>query len=163
MDAVARFLDKAASVARGYGITFGIEVVNRYETHLFNTTEQAVALIERVGAPNLVLHLDTYHMNIEATGQANAIRAAGQHLAYIHLSESHRGVPGTGTIAWDEVFAGLAGLGFTGGMALESFIHMPPRLASALSVWRPVAPSRAAIIDDGLPFLRNKARQYGLI
>jgi D-psicose/D-tagatose/L-ribulose 3-epimerase len=61
------------------------------------------------------------------------------------------------------VFAGLAGLGFTGGMALESFIHMPPRLATALSVWRPVASSRAAIINEGLPFLRNKARQYGLI
>ncbi|MCW8305886.1 sugar phosphate isomerase/epimerase [Acidiphilium sp. PA] len=163
LDAVARFLDKAAAVARGFGIIFGIEVVNRYESHLFNTTEQAVALIERVGAPNIVLHLDTYHMNIEATGQANAIRAAGAHLAYIHLSESHRGVPGTGTIAWDEVFAGLAGLGFTGGMALESFIHMPPRLASALSVWRPVASSRAAIVEEGLPFLRNKARQYGLI
>lgn len=163
LDAVARFLDKAATIARGYRIDFGIEVVNRYETHLLNTTEQAVALIERVGAPNLVLHLDTYHMNIEATGQANAIRAAGRHLTYIHLSESHRGVPGTGTIAWDEVFAGLAGLGFTGGMALESFIHMPPRLASALSVWRPVAESREAILERGLPFLRGKARQYGLI
>lgn len=163
LDAVARFLEKATALARGHGIEFGIEIVNRYETHLINTTEQAVAMIERVGAPNLVIHLDTYHMNIEAAGQANAIRAAGPHLAYIHLSESHRGVPGTGTIAWDEVFAGLAGLGFKGGMALESFIHMPPRLASALSVWRPVAESREEILDRGLPFLRGKARQYGLL
>jgi D-psicose/D-tagatose/L-ribulose 3-epimerase len=48
-------------------------------------------------------------------------------------------------------------------MAMESFIHMPPQLASALSVWRPVANSREEILSDGLPFLRNKARQYGLI
>ncbi|MGJ4854972.1 ATP-binding cassette domain-containing protein [Labrys sp. La1] len=53
--------------------------------------------------------------------------------------------------------------GFKGGMTVESLIHMPPQLASALSVWRPVANSREEILAEGLPFLRNKARQYGLI
>jgi D-psicose/D-tagatose/L-ribulose 3-epimerase len=48
-------------------------------------------------------------------------------------------------------------------MAMESFIELPPQIASALSVWRPVARDRQEVLDDGLPFLRNKARQYGLI
>lgn len=31
------------------------------------------------------------------------------------------------------------------------------------SVWRPVADSAEQVMDEGLSFLRNKARQYGLI
>jgi D-psicose/D-tagatose/L-ribulose 3-epimerase len=45
---------------------------------------------------------------------------------------------------------------------MESFIDMPPEIAFGLSVWRPVAESRDVVLDRGLPFLRNKARQYGL-
>ena len=120
-------------------------------------------MVEKVGQPNVFVHLDTYHMNIEEKGLANGILAARDHLKYIHLSESDRGVPGTGTIAWDEIFGALAAIGFTGGMALESFITLPPQIASALSVWRPVARDAAEVLGDGLPCLRNKAAQYGLI
>ncbi|MES2144004.1 MAG: sugar phosphate isomerase/epimerase, partial [Pseudomonadota bacterium] len=84
-------------------------------------------------------------------------------LKYIHLSESDRGVPGKGTCDWDEIFATLAAIGFKGGLAMESFINMPPELAWGLSVWRPVADSTEQVIGEGLPFLRGKARQYGLI
>ncbi|HWK45726.1 MAG TPA: sugar phosphate isomerase/epimerase family protein [Stellaceae bacterium] len=162
-DVVTTTMTKVAAYARKLGLDIGFEAVNRYENHMMNTTEQVVGVIERIGAPNVFLHLDTYHMNIEEKGQANGILKAGGHLKYIHLSESDRGVPGMGTVAWDEVYGALAGIGFKGGMAMESFIHMPPQLASALSVWRPVANSREEILADGLPFLRNKARQYGLI
>lgn len=94
---------------------------------------------------------------------ANGILAARDHLKYIHLSESDRGVPGAGTCDWDEIYATLAAIGFTGGLAMESFINMPPEMAYGLSVWRPVADSAEQVMDEGLPFLRNKARQYGLI
>ena len=46
---------------------------------------------------------------------------------------------------------------------MESFVNMPPELAYGLSVWRPVADSTDQVIEQGLPFLRNMARQYGLI
>jgi len=54
-------------------------------------------------------------------------------------------------------------VGFQGGLAMESFIELPPQIAAALSVWRPVADSAAEVMDRGLPFLQNKARQYGLM
>lgn len=162
-DNVARALAAAAKHAKSRGIQFGIEPVNRYENHLINTGWQAVEMIERVGAYNIFIHLDTYHMNIEEKGAANGILDAREHLKYIHLSESDRGTPGCGTCDWDEVFAALAAIGFTGGLAMESFINMPPELAFGLSVWRPVARDEAEVMGDGLPFLRNKARQYKLI
>ena len=162
-DAVARGLREAAAYAGQLGIGLGIEAVNRYESHLINTGWQGVAMIEKVGSAQLFLHLDTYHMNIEEKGIANGILAGREHLRYIHLSESDRGVPGKGTCGWDEIFAALAAIRFSGGMAMESFVNMPPELAYGLSVWRPVADSADQVISEGLPFLRGKARQYGLV
>ncbi|WP_424970502.1 sugar phosphate isomerase/epimerase family protein [Dinoroseobacter sp. S76] len=163
LDNVADALTRAAAHAKSLGLLFGIEPVNRYETHLLNTGWQAVEMIERIGAENMFVHLDTYHMNIEEKGVAQGIIDAREHLRYIHLSESDRGTPGAGTIAWDEIFGALRAVGFTGGLAMESFIDMPPEIAFGLSVWRPVASGEAEVMENGLPFLRNKARQYGLI
>ncbi|MEP7456533.1 sugar phosphate isomerase/epimerase [Phyllobacterium sp. SB3] len=162
-DNIARVLQAAAKHAKKYGIELGVEAVNRYENHLINTGQQAVDMIERVGADNVFVHLDTYHMNIEEKGAANGILAARDHLKYIHLSESDRGTPGYGTCDWDEIYATLAAIGFKGGLAMESFINMPPEVAYGLAVWRPVAKDEAEVMGNGLPFLRNKATQYGLI
>jgi D-psicose/D-tagatose/L-ribulose 3-epimerase len=162
-DNIARALEAGAKHARQLGLAFGIEPVNRYENHLINTAAQAKWMIEKVGADNIFIHLDTYHMNIEEKGAGNGILDAREHLRYIHLSESDRGTPGEGTCDWDEVYATLAAIGFKGGLAMESFINMPPEVAYGLAVWRPVANSFEEVMDKGLPFLRNKARQYRLI
>ncbi|MBN9017945.1 MAG: sugar phosphate isomerase/epimerase [Rhizobiales bacterium] len=162
-DNITRVLQAAAQHAKSRGILLGIEAVNRYENHLVNTGAQIVWLIERVGADNVFAHLDTYHMNIEEKGVANGILACRDHLKYIHLSESDRGTPGYGNIPWDVIYGALAAIGFKGGLAMESFINMPPELAYGLAVWRPVAESMEQVMGEGLPFLRNKARQYGLI
>ena len=160
---VARALEGAAKKAKAAGIAFGIEPVNRYENHLINTGWQAVEMIERVGADNIFVHLDTYHMNIEEKGAAQGVLDAREHLRYIHLSESDRGTPGEGCCDWDEIYAALRAIGFEGGLAMESFINMPPEIAYGLSVWRPVAESHEEVMEKGLPFLRNKAAQYKLI
>lgn len=162
-DNIARALEAAAKHAKNLGIDFGIEPVNRYENHLINTGWQAKDMIEKVGADNIFIHLDTYHMNIEEKGAGNGILDAREHLRYIHLSESDRGTPGEGTCDWDEIYATLAAIGFKGGLAMESFINMPPQVGYGLAIWRPVANSFEEVMDKGLPFLRNKAKQYRLI
>jgi D-psicose/D-tagatose/L-ribulose 3-epimerase len=162
-DNIAKALTAAAKHAKTRGIELGVEAVNRYENHLINTGWQAVEMIERIGADNIFVHLDTYHMNIEEKGAAKGILDAREHLKYIHLSESDRGTPGYGNIPWDEIYTALAAIGFKGGLAMESFINMPPEVAYGLAVWRPVAKDEAEVMGNGLPFLRNKARQYGLI
>ncbi|MDO9416762.1 sugar phosphate isomerase/epimerase family protein [Pararhizobium sp.] len=162
-DNIARVLTAAAKHAKPLGIELGVEAVNRYENHLINTGRQAVDMVEKVGADNVFVHLDTYHMNIEEKGAANGILDAREHIKYIHLSESDRGTPGYGNIPWDEIYAALAAIGFKGGLAMESFINMPPEVAYGLAVWRPVAKDEEEVMGNGLPFLRNKASQYGLI
>lgn len=162
-DNVTKALLAVGRHAKKRGIAIGIEAINRYETHLINTASQAVDMVERIGLDNVFVHLDTYHMNIEEKGVGAGILAARDHLRYVHLSESDRGTPGCGTCDWNEIFATLAAIEFKGGLAMESFINMPPELSYGLSVWRPVATGEDVVMNEGLPFLRHKARQYGLI
>lgn len=162
-DNIVRALRPVADRAAGLGIRIGLEPCNRYETHLLNTARQALDLMARIDQPNLVAHLDTYHMNIEEQGLADGIRTAGNAASYIHLSESHRGVPGTGTIDWSGLFAALAETGFDGDLVVESFITLPPEIAAALCVWRPVAPDRFAVLGQGLDHLRRLAKSHGVL
>lgn len=162
-DNMAKALKPIARAAADLGMRLGIEPCNRYETHLLNTARQSLAFLERLGEPNVTIHLDTYHMNIEEKGIGHAIREAGRHSSYIHLSESDRGVPGTGTIDWNDVFRALAETGFQGDLVMEAFITLPPEIAAALSVWRPVAKDAAEVLEKGVPYLKSLARVHGLI
>ena len=159
---IAKALKPIARRAAEAKMLIGIEPCNRYETHLLNTTAQSLAMLERIGEPNVTIHLDTYHMNIEEKGIGRAIAEAGSHCRYIHLSESDRGVPGTGTIDWNETFRALAASGFDGDLVMESFVTLPPEIASALSVWRAVARDRHEVLEKGVPYLKSLAALHGL-
>ena len=159
---VAGALKRVARTAATLGLELGIEPVNRYETHLVNTAQQGLELIEAIDASNVVLHLDTYHMNIEEKGFAGPIRAAGDKLGYIHLSESDRGTPGTGNVHWDDVMGGLAAIGYRGDLVMESFVAVNPDIARATCIWRPVGHDSETLVRDGLAFLRRKVGEHGL-
>ena len=156
-------LKPAAKHARKRGITLGLEPCNRYETHLLNTAEQSLDFLELLDEPNVTIHLDTYHMNIEEKGIGFGFRQAGKNCAYVHLSESDRGVPGTGTIDWNDAFRALAESGFQGRLVVECFVTLPPEIAAALSVWRSVAKDRQEVLAKGVPFLKGLAKVHGLI
>ena len=162
-DAVCRVVSKVADQARKLGMRLGIEPCNRYETHLLNTAAQAVGIVERTGAGNVFIHLDTYHMNIEEVGIDRGFADAGEHLGYVHLSESNRGVPGRGNLDWETTFRGLKQVGYNGPLTLESFVHLAPEIASGLAIWRPVTDRPADVIEVGLPFLRRHADAAGLV
>ena len=161
-DAICRLVESAARKARTLNMRFGLEPCNRYETHLLNTARQTAEVIERVGAENVFIHLDTYHMNIEEAGMAAGFADAGEHLGYVHLSESNRGVPGRGTLDWQGTFEGLKAVDYDGDMTLESFVYLAPEIASGLAIWRPVTDQPRDVIDVGLPFIRAKAAGAGL-
>ncbi len=52
------------------GLRLAMEVLNRYEAHLLNTAAQALEFVVDVGADNVGLLLDAYHMNIEEADPA---------------------------------------------------------------------------------------------
>jgi D-psicose/D-tagatose/L-ribulose 3-epimerase len=128
----------AADAAAERGMRLGLEVVNRYETNVFNTVEDGLRFLDGVNRDNVQLHLDTYHMNIEERGLATAVLAAAGRIGYVHIGESHRGYLGTGTVDFDAFFGALARVGYPGDITFESFSSavVDPRLSSTLAVWR---------------------------
>ena len=116
----------------------GVEVVNRYETNVLNTSRQAVRYVEDAGVENLSVHLDTYHMNIEEPDMFTPVLDAGERLGYVHIGESHRGYLGSRTVDFDSFFRALATIGYDGPVVFESFssavVH--PVLSNMLGVWR---------------------------
>jgi D-psicose/D-tagatose/L-ribulose 3-epimerase len=83
-------------------------------------------------------------------------------LGYMHMSENHRGLLGTGTVNWDEVFRGLADANYKGPMVVKSFPAVNPDLAAAIKLWRPPRQSSEYLAREGLKFLREHAQKYGL-
>ena len=67
---------------------------NRFETYFLNTLDDAARLVHEVGSPNVKIHFDTFHSNIEEKHQAEALRAVAKDLGHVHISENDRGIPG---------------------------------------------------------------------
>jgi D-psicose/D-tagatose/L-ribulose 3-epimerase len=159
---VIQVLKDVAAEAKRRGITILLEPCNRYETYLYNTLADARETILAVGADNFKLHADTYHMNIEEEGFYKPIIAAADVLHYVHMSESHRGLVGSGTVNWDEVWRALGEIKFDGFLVLESFAAVNPDLQAATCLWRPPNQPSEVLGRGGLEFLQNGARAAGL-
>ena len=141
-------MKRLAEVAEAYGITYGIEAVNRFEGILINTAEEARAYVQAVGAPNVGILLDTYHMNIEERDIGDAIRTAGDLLVGFHIGENNRTCPGRGHLDWKEIFGALKETGYRGRIVAEPFIMSGGEVGKAICLWRDlIADKREAALD----------------
>lgn len=136
-------------------ICLALEPLNRFETSLFNTVEQTMALVKAVDTPHLGILLDVFHMNIEERDMADAIRAAGPHLVHFHACGNDRGAPGNGAIPWLAVAAAFRDVHYDRSIVIESFVGTNQVLSAAAAIWRPLAESQNAIAADGLSFLQS--------
>jgi D-psicose/D-tagatose/L-ribulose 3-epimerase len=159
IDTIAMVLRTAADHARARGIRLGIEIINRYETHLVNSAAQAADLLDRIDRPDTVFgHLDTFHMNLEEPDVREAIHILGPRLGYVHLAESNRGPIGSGLFPFRSFFDALNEIGFSGPAIIETFINAPPDLRSATASWRPVAGDPATFVSESLGHIESLLR-----
>jgi len=154
----AETLRAAAEHAEKARILLAIEPLNRFETYMFNTAADAVALCKEVGSPNLKVQIDTFHANIEEKNTAATLRATGPYVGHFHASESDRGVLGTGQVRWKEAFAALKAIGYNRWITIESFATGIVDLCAAACIWRPIYESADGLAKDGLAFLKEMAR-----
>lgn len=136
-------------------VTLAIEPLNRFETSLFNTVAQTMELIRLLDRESVGLLLDTFHLNIEERDTAVAIRQAGSALKHVHACGSDRGKPGGDNVNWKAVRDALIDIGYTGAIAIESFTTSNTAIATATSIWRPLAESQDDIAYGGLSFLQE--------
>ena len=147
---------EAAQYAQEKGVVLALEPVNRYETYFLNIAEDARKLVEEINHPNVRIHLDTYHLNIEEESFYEAIKIAGEYLYHLHLCENNRGIPGTGHVAWSDVFKALKEVKYDRWAVVESFVPAIEEIARMTAIWRKVAPSADAIAEEGLKFFQRK-------
>jgi D-psicose/D-tagatose/L-ribulose 3-epimerase len=150
-----RSLKEVVPFARDYNVVICMEVLNRFEGYLINTASQGIAIIEEVGSPNLKLHLDTFHLNIEADQIDAEIRAAGAHLGHFHCVASNRKPPGEGHIPWPAVRQALEDIGYQGYLVAEIFVNPAGEVGQGLYIWRELAPDLDGAAKQTAEFLRK--------
>jgi D-psicose/D-tagatose/L-ribulose 3-epimerase len=144
----------AAAYAKDRGIKLAIEPLNRFETDLINTVDQGLRLVDDIGAPNVGLLLDTFHMNIEEKDISSAIGRAAGRIVEFHASSNDRGTPGEDHLPWPRIARALKGADYGGPIVIEAFTPEIREIAKAVSIWRPLARSQDALATDGLRNLR---------
>lgn len=161
---VVETLRRLAGEAADKGVLIGLEVVNRYESNVINTARQALELIDEVGTGNLVVHLDTYHMNIEEVDFVRPVLECGDKLGYVHIGESHRGYLGSGTVDFTAFFHALAQIDYQGPITFESFSStvVAEGLSNDLAVWRNLWNNGMDLATHAHAFIAAQAKGAGL-
>lgn len=144
-----------ADYAKEKGVNIGIEPINRYETYVCNTAENVLDLISKTGKDNLFLHLDTFHMNIEENNFYDPIILAGNKLKHLHMTDSHRGMLGEGTVNWNELFEALKEINFEGNLVLENFSSSVPGMQQMVSLWQKSPHDAEELALGSLKFMKN--------
>ncbi len=149
-------LMRIGQIAGDYGIILGLEPLNRFETDMVNTADQAISLVKEASSPNIKIQLDTFHNNIEEKNIANTIRKVGKELlCHIQGNESDRGTPGTGNVDWAGIKEALTEIGYDGAIVIETFGEVSEEIARAASIWRPLANSSDELAREGLQFYKD--------
>lgn len=148
----------AGEYAAEADIDLCVEFLHRFECYLLNTSAQARVLIDCIGLPNVGILYDTHHAQIEECHQATAIKKQLAAINHIHISESHRGTPGTGTVAWPEVFASLREGQYNGRVVIEAFGTSVPAIAAAVNLWRDNFTDEREVYEKGYALIREGLR-----
>lgn len=130
MDWLIQALHECSAAAKPHGIRLALEPINRYETTLINTAAQGLELIERVGAANFGLLLDTFHMNIEEPSIEDSIKRTGDRIFHFHVADSNRWHPGAGHLDFKSVLKALFATGYAGFVSGE-FMPVPDAATGA--------------------------------
>jgi D-psicose/D-tagatose/L-ribulose 3-epimerase len=149
-------LDKAGKLAASSGVQLGVEPLNRFETDMVNTVDQALSIVKELSHPNIKVSLDTFHCNIEEKNIPDAIRKIGKELlCHVQGNESDRGTPGTGHLDWTGINIALKEIGYNGAIVLETFGAPSKELAKAACIWRPLANSADELASEGVAFYKQ--------
>ncbi|WP_298039586.1 sugar phosphate isomerase/epimerase [uncultured Microbacterium sp.] len=159
-------ISRLAAQASDRGIRLSLEVVNRYETNVFNTGRGALAFLDGVEG-DVSVHLDTYHMNIEESDffrPVHDVARAGK-LGYVHIGDSHRGYLGTGTVDFATFFRALHDVAYDGPVVFESFSSavVSAELSNTLGIWRNLWQDSDDLAAHANRYIRDALHAVGTI
>jgi len=105
-------------------------MINRYEVNWLNSVSEGISFLKKVKRENVLLHIDTFHMNIEDPSFKESIIDAKNLIGYVHIADSNRWVPGYGHINFPEIISALEEINYQGFLSLEAFPLPDPDTAA---------------------------------
>ena len=136
-------------------VTLGLEAINRFETDLLNTADEACELARSLDSPRIGVLLDAFHMNMEEKNIRNALVETGSDLVHFHCVENDRGVPGSGHTPWGEIFKGLQDIEYGRWLTMEMFVKANVDVSPDLNIWRNIELDPTEAARQGLAFLKE--------
>ena len=115
---LVEFLRLCAGFAQEYGILLAIEPLNKGECNILNTYLESVQLAREVALPQVRVLADLYHF-MQDGEPLEDIAQAPEWLCHVHVADSDRRHPGTGTYPLRELFALLRQIGYQGKVSVE--------------------------------------------
>ncbi len=152
---------QAGDLAKKANLVLALEYLNRFECYFLNTMADAVDYVKRVNHPNVGVHYDTFHANIEEKDPIGCISPNIEYIKHVHSSENDRGTPGKGHIDFSGTFKALRSSGYDDWMVIEAFGRALPDLAAATRVWRDFFPDRDGVYTEGLNFVKQQWKAAG--
>lgn len=107
---------------RAIGRTVLIEPINRQDVpgYFLHRVEDALSLLADVGAPNLKIMFDFYHVQRSQGDVTRRFHEALPHIGHVQIAAvPDRGVPDHGELSYDHVFRVLGGSGYSGLVGAE--------------------------------------------
>ena len=147
---------EVAEHAGSVGVKLGVEALNRFECYLLNTHADSTRFVREVDHPACGMMYDTFHANIEEKSITQAVKAGGDKLFHIHISENDHSTPGTGGVRWDENFDAIVSSGYDGWLVIEAFGLALPELAAATKIWRRMFDDEITLASEGLKFMKSE-------
>jgi D-psicose/D-tagatose/L-ribulose 3-epimerase len=137
-------------------VVLAVEPVGRFESHFLNIADDAVRYCKEVGTGNVKVHLDSFHMIREESSFKQAVETCGkEYLAYVHVCENNRGIPGTGLVPWKEFFTALKKIDYDGALGIESFDPSFKEINRLAAIWRKYADTGEELAIQGLANLKK--------
>lgn len=159
VDLCTEFLSAMGTEAKQANLLLGVEPLNRFECYFLNTAAQGKQLADAVNLDNVGILYDTHHANIEENSVYDAITALGNRLNHFHVSESHRGTPGTGAVDWTNSFRALKDMNYNGWLVIESFAKDVDGFPEAVNIWRDCFNSKDEVVEQGFALIKNHIEQ----
>lgn len=146
---------QVCQLAKARGLSVVFELLNRYESHQVRTVAEGLALLRKVGADNLRLLPDSYHMNIEEADPAGALRQGGEAIGLYHVADSNRCAVGEGNTDFASQIQALDEIGYHGPIIIETSAPGP----------NPFTPVKGEgfrdIVERQLVTSRERLREFG--
>jgi len=127
---LAESLEVLGEHARQYSVPLLFEPLNRYENNMVVSIDAGLKLLASLSTGNVRLLADLFHMNIEETSIAVALKAGADRIGHLHFVDSNRRAAGLGHLDYGPIAAALAAIGYAGYASAEA-LPLPDSISAA--------------------------------